>query len=116
MSFVADILCALFLLTGAFFVVVGAVGIFRLPDFYTRLHGGGVTDTLGAGLILLGLTFQSGLSLDSAKLLIVLVFLLVTGPTSCHALAQAARTNGLVPLGTEDMSGEGASENHGEAS
>lgn len=99
MSILAEILCAGFLLSGAFFVVVGAVGIFRLPDFYTRLHGGGVTDTLGAGLILVGLMFQSGLSLDSVKLMMVLVFLLVTGPTSCHALAQAARASGLEPAG-----------------
>jgi len=97
MSFLADVLCALFLLAGSFFVLVGAVGVFRLPDFYTRLHGTGVTDTLGAALILLGLTFQSGLSLVTAKLVMILLFLLVTGPTSCHALAQAARVNGLEP-------------------
>ena len=99
MSSIADGISVLFLLTGSFFVIVGGIGIFRLPDFYTRLHGGGVTDTLGAGLILTGLAFQSGLSLDTAKLGIVLVFLLVTGPTSCHALAQAARTSGLEPQG-----------------
>ena len=97
MSVFMDLLCAAFLLTGAFFIVVGGIGIFRLPDFYTRLHGSGVTDTLGAGLILIGLTFQSGWSLDTVKLLMVLGFLLVTGPTSCHALAQAARTSGLAP-------------------
>lgn len=97
MSFLADFICAVFLLSGSFFVIVGAIGIFRLPDFYTRLHGAGVTDTLGAALILLGLTFQSGLSLDTVKLLMILLFLLVTGPTSCHALAQAARVNGLEP-------------------
>ncbi len=97
MSLLADFICAVFLLSGAFFVLVGAIGVFRLPDFYTRLHGTGVTDTLGAALILLGLTFQSGLSLATAKLVMILLFLLVTGPTSCHALAQAARVNGLEP-------------------
>lgn len=99
MNLLADILCAICLLSGAFFVVVGGIGVFRLPDFYTRLHGGGVTDTLGAGLILIGLTFQAGLSLDSAKLIMIAIFLFVTGPTSCHALAQAARANGLEPEG-----------------
>ena len=97
MTVFVNLLCAAFLLGGAFFVVVGAVGIFRLPDFYTRLHGGGVTDTLGAGLILIGLTFQAGWTLDTVKLLMVLGFLLVTGPTSSHALAQAARTSSLEP-------------------
>lgn len=102
MSFLTDILCTVLLLTGAFFVVVGGVGIFRLPDFYTRLHGGGITDTLGTGLILLGLTFQSGLSLDTVKLIMIALFLFVTGPTSCHALAQAARTSGLEPEGVSE--------------
>ena len=99
MSFLIDIVSALMLLGGAFFVAVGGVGVFRLPDFYTRLHGAGITDTLGAGLILVGLTLQAGFTLATVKLLMILVFLLVTGPTSCHALAQAARANGLEPLG-----------------
>ncbi len=85
------------LLAGAFFVLVGGIGVFRLPDFYTRLHGGGVTDTLGAGLILVGLMFQAGLTLATIKLVMILIFLLVTSPTSCHALAQSARAQGLEP-------------------
>ena len=97
MNWLPDVLCAVFLLAGAFFVVVGGIGVFRFPDFYTRLHGAGVTDTLGTGLILIGLTFQAGLSLNGVKLLMILVFLFVTGPTSCHALAQAAHTSGLQP-------------------
>ncbi len=86
-----------FLLAGAFFVLVGGIGVVRLPDFYTRLHGGGVTDTLGAGLILVGLMFQAGLTLVTIKLLMILIFLLVTSPTSCHAHAQSARAQGLEP-------------------
>ncbi len=85
------------LLAGSFFAVVGGVGIVRLPDFFTRLHGGGITDTLGAGLILLSLMFQAGWSLALVKLLMILGFLFVTSPTACHALAQAALTDGLVP-------------------
>jgi len=92
-----DVVSALMLLGGAFFVVTGGIGVLRLPDFYTRLHGAGVTDTLGAGLILLGLTLQAGFTLSTIKLLMILFFSLVTGPTSCHALAQAARANGLEP-------------------
>lgn len=94
-----EVISALMLLTGAFFVLVGGIGIFRLPDFYTRLHGAGVTDTLGAGLIILGLMLQAGFTLAAVKLLMILVFLFITGPTSCHALAQAARANGLQPAG-----------------
>ena len=85
------------LLGGSFFSVVGGIGIIRLPDFYSRLHGGGVTDTLGAGLVLVGLMLQSGLSLVTVKLLMILFFLVITSPTSCHALAHSAMTQGLEP-------------------
>lgn len=95
MSILVDAVSAILLLAGAFFVAVGGIGVFRLPDFYTRLHGAGVTDTLGAGLILFGLMLQAGFTLAAVKILMILIFLFVTGPTSCHALAQAARANGL---------------------
>lgn len=89
------------LATGLFFVLAGAFGVLRLPDFYTRLHAAGMTDTLGAELILLGLMFQSGFSQMTLKLLLVAFFLLVTSPTATHAVAHAAYKNGLKPfLGT----------------
>lgn len=97
-----DVLTFVFLLVGSVFAVIGGLGIVRLPDFYSRLHGGGVTDTMGAGLILTGLMFQAGLSLATAKLLMILFFLLITSPTSCHALAQAAINEGLEPAHTID--------------
>jgi multicomponent Na+:H+ antiporter subunit G len=93
-----DLLTCLCFLAGGFFSVVGGIGIVRLPDFYSRLHGGGITDTLGAGLILLGLAFQAGWSLALAKVVMILGFLLMTSPTGCHALAHAALSDGLEPL------------------
>lgn len=105
MHIVWDIVSWLLLLGGSFFAVTGGIGLIRLPDFFTRLHGGGVTDTLGAGLILVGLMVQAGVTLATAKLLMILVFLLITSPTSCHALAQSARLQGLEPkLDTTDHS------------
>lgn len=95
---VLDILTWIFLLTGAFFAIVGGIGIVRLPEFFSRLHGGGITDTLGAGLIMTGLFFQGGFSLTTAKLLMILFFLMVTSPTSCHALAKSALVQGLKPI------------------
>ena len=86
------------ILTGSFFAVVGGMGIVRLPDFYSRLHGGGITDTMGAGLLLLGLMFQAGLTLVTIKLAMIFFFLFVTSPTSCHALASSALAHGLEPL------------------
>jgi len=102
MELFLDIATALFLLVGSVFAVIGGIGIVRLPDFYSRLHGGGVTDTMGAGLIMLGLMFQSGLSLATAKLLMILLFLVMTSPTGCHALAQAAINEGLKPTDSSE--------------
>tara|TARA_B100001093_G_scaffold445412_1_gene449041 strand:- start:3 stop:329 length:327 start_codon:yes stop_codon:yes gene_type:complete len=93
-----NILTWVFLLSGSFFAVVGGIGIVRLPEFFSRLHGGGITDTLGAGLIIVGLLFQGELSLATVKLLMILFFLMVTSPTSCHALARSAMTQGFKPV------------------
>ena len=98
MSLFLDILSWACILTGSLFAVVGGIGIVRLPDFYTRLHGGGITDTMGAGLLLLGLMFQAGMTLVTIKLMMILFFLFVTSPTSCHALANSALAHGLEPL------------------
>ena len=97
MDTVVDAISLVFLLAGSFFAVVGGVGLIRLPCFFARFHGAGITDTLGAGLILTGLMFQGGLSLDTVKLAMVLFFLLVTSPTSTHALAKAALHHDVRP-------------------
>jgi multicomponent Na+:H+ antiporter subunit G len=86
------------LLLGSAFAITGGIGLLRLPDFYARMHGGGITDTMGAGLILLGLGFQAGVSLVGAKLLLILVFLMITSPTTAHALAKAALADGVEPF------------------
>lgn len=83
---------------GTFFVFAGTFGVIRLPDFYTRLHAGGMTDTLGAELILFGLIVQSGFSQMSLKLLMVAFFLFITSPTATHAVAHSAYKSGLKPL------------------
>ncbi len=83
---------------GLFFVLVGTIGVLRLPDFYTRLHAAGVTDTLGAELVVIGLMFEAGWSLTTAKLAVIAFFLLMTSPTATHAVANAAYKAGLQPL------------------
>ena len=83
---------------GLFFVLAGTIGVLRLPDFYTRLHAAGMTDTLGAELILLALIFQCDTLQMVLKLLLVAFFLLVTSPTATHAVAHAAYRAGLKPL------------------
>jgi multicomponent Na+:H+ antiporter subunit G len=91
---------------GSFFLLVGGIGLLRMPDFYTRLHAAGVTDTGGAGLMLAGLMLQAGLSLVTVKLLLALFFILFTSPTACHALAKTALQEGLKP-GHDERTGSG---------
>lgn len=97
MGIALAVLSWVFLMTGSAFSLIGGIGLLRLPDFYARMHGGGITDTLGAGLILIGLALQAGLSLTAVKLLLILLFLLIASPTSGYALAKSARTHGLEP-------------------
>jgi len=97
MELAIDILSWIALTSGAVFVVIGGIGMLRLPDFYSRIHGASVTDTLGAGLILLGLILQAGFTLVAFKLFLILFFLLFTGPTAAHALAKAAVHGGVKP-------------------
>ena len=87
------------LMGGCFFIITGGVGLLRLPDVYSRMHASGVTDTLGAGLFLGGLMIQGGLSLVTAKLVLILVFILFTSPTATYALANALYGGGVRPVG-----------------
>ena len=97
MSGLIDALSWACLAAGGFFCVVGAVGLLRMPDFYTRMHAASVIETLGAGLILLGLMLQAGLTLVAVKLLMVGVLIFFASPTATHALARAAMVRGLMP-------------------
>ncbi len=87
------------LLLGTLVMVLGAIGLLRFPDFFSRTHAASMTDTAGAGFILLGLMFLSGWNLVTLKLAVILIFLLTTSPTAGHALAQAATADGIRPLG-----------------
>ena len=118
---IVDAVSCICLLAGSLFCVVGGIGLLRLPDFFSRLHGAGITDTMGAGLVMAGLMLQAikvgivpliggggfvaGPWLVTVKLLMILFFLLITSPTACHALAQAALTHGVRPQLAEDEDG-----------
>lgn len=94
---IVDALSWALLLGGSFFLLVGGIGLWRMPDFFTRMHVAGLTDTGGAILILTGLMLQAGWALVTFKLFATLLFILFTSPTSCHALAKAAMHSGLKP-------------------
>lgn len=98
MSAALDILSWILLASGGAFCVIGALGLLRMPDFFTRMHAASVTDTLGAGMILLGLMLQSGFTLVTVKLIVIGLLIFFTSPTATHALARAALARGLKPL------------------
>jgi len=95
---VVDILSWICIVAGGVFCVIGAFGLVRMPDFYTRVHAASVTDTVGAGLLLLGMALQAGFSLVTVKLLMIGLLLLFANPTATHALVKAALARGLAPL------------------
>lgn len=98
MSVAIDLVSWFCLVVGGFFAMVGGLGLLRMPDFFTRMHAASVTDTLGAGLLLLGLILQAGLTLAAVKLAILGLLILFTSPVATHALAKAAFARGLKPV------------------
>ena len=84
-------------LAGGLCLFVGSLGLLRLGDFWARLHAASIIDSAGLGLILFGMMFQGGLSLVTVKLIAMVLFLLITGPTAAHAIANAAFASGSRP-------------------
>ena len=82
-------------------MMIGAIGTLRFPDFWARLHAASVTESAGVILLLSGLCIQAGFTLVTFKLLIIGAFLFITGPTSTHAIANAALISGLKPISSK---------------
>jgi multicomponent Na+:H+ antiporter subunit G len=97
MDMLMNISSGLFLLVGSFLCVSGGVGVLRFPDFYTRMHAVGVTDTLATAMILIGLMLQMPEGIVVLKLIVILLMTLFISPTASHALANAAMNNNLKP-------------------
>lgn len=101
-----DVVSWISILSGLFFILVGGIGLIRMPDVYTRLHAAGMTDTMGAGLVLIGLSFQAGLTLITVRLLMIWAFLLFTSPIATHVVARAALHGKLEPIQVDVEGGE----------
>ena len=123
---IVDAVSCICLLAGSLFCVVGGIGLLRLPAFFSRLPGAGITDTMGAGLVLVGLAVYNqghalidyfgdngtddallpdtlvAATLITVKLIMILVLLWLTSPTSTHAIAKAALLHGLEPRLAEE--------------
>ena len=97
MSILLEWVSGLFLLAGGFLCISGGVGLLRMPDFFSRIHAAGMTETLAAPLLLFGLMLQMEWSLDLVKVVMILILILATNPTATHAMAKAALHGGLRP-------------------
>ena len=94
MTLFVDILSWACILGGSFFMIVSGIGTLRFPDFWSRLHAVSVGDSGGMILLIAGMCLQSGFTLVTVKLIIIGIFLFITGPTATHAVANAALVTG----------------------
>jgi multicomponent Na+:H+ antiporter subunit G len=85
-------------LAGGLLCLIGAIGVIRFPDFYTRLQAASVTDTGGAWLVLLGMMLMAPSPWTFFEIALIFVVLFMTGPAASHALANAAHVAKLEPL------------------
>ena len=98
MNTLLDVFSWICLMAGSIFIIIGAFGLIRFPDFFERLHAASVVDTLGCIFIMLGLMLQAGLGIVTVKLFFIVVFILFTTPAAAHALAKAALHGEVKPL------------------
>jgi multicomponent Na+:H+ antiporter subunit G len=106
MAIALDILSWVLLTLGGISVLIGGIGALRMPDLYTRMHAASVTDSMGSILVLTGIMLQAGWSLATTKLIAILLFLLLTSPTSSNALASAALLAGTRPFAEDERPGD----------
>jgi multicomponent Na+:H+ antiporter subunit G len=95
---IQSILSILFIVLGIAFILMGSIGILRLPDFYTRSHAASKSDTLGIIFVIGGLIVHEGFTQSSLKLLFIILFIALANPNGTHALARAAIRKGIKPL------------------
>ena len=98
LDLIRDIATALAFIVGGGFTLIGAFGMLRLPDVWSRLHAAGIIDTVGAELILVGMAIQAGFTQTTVKLVLIGFFLFLTSPTATHAVANAAFMAGIRPV------------------
>jgi multicomponent Na+:H+ antiporter subunit G len=98
MSVALDVASWALLVAGGLACAVGALGLLRMPDFYTRVHAASLSDNVGAGLVLAGLLLQADSALTAAKLLVIAALIFFTSPAATHALVAAALGRGVKPL------------------
>lgn len=88
----SEIIISVLVLVGAVFTLIGSLGLVKLPDFFTRLHGPTKATTLGVGAILIASTLYFYTKHDAISLheILITIFLFITAPVSAHLMAKAA--------------------------
>lgn len=76
------------LIAGTFFCLAGSVGIWRFPDIYSRLHAVTKADTLGLGLIVLGLILREPAWHSAGVMILIWLLAMASGATACQLLAR----------------------------
>ena len=87
-----DLILSALILIGAFFTLVGSIGLYKLPDFYMRLHGPTKTSTLGVAAILAASSLYFSFKTDTFSLheILITFFLFISAPVGAHLMAKAA--------------------------
>ena len=96
---IVTILSGFFIACGVVALLIGSLGLLRLPDVYCRIHAVGMIDTAGASFIIFGMIIYEGFTLVSVKLVLIGIFLFFTSPIATHAVAQVAYKSGVLPVG-----------------
>jgi multicomponent Na+:H+ antiporter subunit G len=99
-----DVAAAALVVVGVTFLLAGTLGLVRLPDVYARAHAASKCDSVGAGSVLLGVALHDGIAFGDLKLVLLALLVVVSGPTTAHALARAALRSGRRPW-TRDRAG-----------
>lgn len=95
---IQSVISIVLVIAGIAFILLGSIGILRLPDFYSRIHAVSTSDTIGLILVILGMIAYQGFTQSSLKLLLILLFISLSNPIGSHALARAAFKKGLKPF------------------
>jgi len=109
MSEFVNIASIILVVIGIIFMLVGSIGILRLPDFFSRTHAVSKSDTLGIIFVIAGLIVYEGLNQSSLKLLLIILFIALSNPIGTHALARAAIKKGFDPFISEKSEEAGKS-------
>ncbi|MDQ8202067.1 monovalent cation/H(+) antiporter subunit G [Pelagicoccus sp. SDUM812003] len=99
---IGEIIGYALILVGLLGMLVGSIGLVRLPDFFSRTHAASKVDTVGVIVALIGIAVFAGVTLDSAKVLLAGLFIMLTNPVAAHALGRAAWKRGLKPWQAEE--------------